>query len=639
MFLSAIAAVLFPFVVSYDAPTNVVNMSNLLDAPAGKHGRVFVKDGRFATSKGPIRFNATNLTGPANFPSHDYAERMADRLARFGVNCVRLHFMDSACGYGNFMQATQACLVAATSVSEFTFDPAKLEKLDYLVNAFKKRGIYVNVNLHVARLMALKGATWFDREIIDSEKDYARRLLSHVNPYTGLSYAQDPVVAMIELNNEDAIFNNCYNSVKAGNARFVRFIMATELAYLEEMKRCLKDEIGAAAPVAASQTTYSPCHVQAVLDYLDHHEYWCHPSPVNKEWKILNAPMVNDPGANCIAWAASRRVKGKPFTISEFNTPYPSFYGAEGHLLLRAYGAFQDWNGVFQYSYDNRVDSEPDHVEYFFSMVARTDVLAHLPACSAMFLRGDVKASPNLLAVGAEKDAFVDRFVKAKTISDDTHTASGGKVPYAEGLVAGVATDLMAQDGVLSGKPLPVEGPVWKSDTGELEWNAAVSNAGYVVCTAANTKFFTGFVKGRTFDLGGVLLKIGKTKLDWATVSLVSHDATGFGESGNPARILLAATGLSRNTGAKVTAHETNPAGWHKISTRAEDWGTGPFLTEGVPAVVTLPSSAVKTQCWALDGHGNRKAELPLDVTSEGLARVVIGPAWETVWYEIEVRE
>ncbi|HPO37387.1 MAG TPA: hypothetical protein PL176_05235, partial [Kiritimatiellia bacterium] len=92
---------LFPFLISYDAPDNAVSMAHLLDAPAGKHGFVRVQDGRFVTDKGRIRFHATNLTGPANFPTHAQADETADRLARFGINCVRLHYFDAE--YGNFM--------------------------------------------------------------------------------------------------------------------------------------------------------------------------------------------------------------------------------------------------------------------------------------------------------------------------------------------------------------------------------------------------------------------------------------------------------------------------------------------------------------------------------------------------------
>ena len=36
---------MFEFIPSYDSPDNVVNMSHLLAAPAGRDGRVRVKDG------------------------------------------------------------------------------------------------------------------------------------------------------------------------------------------------------------------------------------------------------------------------------------------------------------------------------------------------------------------------------------------------------------------------------------------------------------------------------------------------------------------------------------------------------------------------------------------------------------------
>ena len=86
---------MFPFVISYDSPRNVVNMSHLLPAPAGADGRLRVSGDQFVNDRGPIRLHATNLTGAANFPTHEEAERLADRLARFGFNCVRLHYFDA----------------------------------------------------------------------------------------------------------------------------------------------------------------------------------------------------------------------------------------------------------------------------------------------------------------------------------------------------------------------------------------------------------------------------------------------------------------------------------------------------------------------------------------------------------------
>ena len=172
------------------------------------------------------------------------------------------------------------------------------------------------------------------------------------------------------------------------------------------------------------------------------------------------------------------------------------------------------------------------------------------------------------------------------------------------------------------------------SDTGELTWNCEIPGAGVWTVNTPNTKLFTGFPKGRTFDLGGVKIAVGETKLGWATVSLTSHDATGFGEKGRAARILLAATGLCHNGGAKFTDH-----GNGTISCRDEDWGNGKTVNEGIPATITLPAPTAKVTCRALDEHGEPKADVPVTADADGHAVISISPAFRTVWYEVAVKE
>jgi len=41
--------------------------------------------------------------------------------------------------------------------------------------------------------------------MIRMQRDYARALLARVNPYTHTSYAQEPCVAMVEINNENSL--------------------------------------------------------------------------------------------------------------------------------------------------------------------------------------------------------------------------------------------------------------------------------------------------------------------------------------------------------------------------------------------------------------------------------------------------
>ena len=844
---------MFRFVVSYDAPDNVVNMSHLLDAPAGKHGRIRVKDGHFVNDKGRVRLHATNLTGPANFPTHEEADRLAARLARFGINCVRLHYFDAA--YGTFMLPHEQGILTEDFRTRRQFDDERRDRQDYLIAQFKKRGIYVNVNLHVARTLdardgfapgtpwANKGVDQFDPRIIGMEKEYARELLSHVNPYTGMSYLKDPVVAVVELNNEDAlwrvylgggidklgepyatVFRNQWNDwllkkygsgerlqaawrqqmqplgdemiaegafdgvvapdgktwiLDKGSAKakvgavdgalrvtvtqkgdvlfpkiyrrvavkkdtpytvsfrirrtkgaagevgfavadrrkgwsslgiltriepttewtehafsfyaaddvekaeiqftrfgegtyeiddlsfrtggksldisglspdngeipvvptrgcaapamtrdFYQFLCDTEHAYWTGMRDYLQKELGLEAPVSATQLGYSPPHLQAEMDYVDKHAYWCHPS-VRKDWTIRNKAMVNARGG-CILGLAGERVAGKPYTVSEYNHPYPIFYGAEGQPMLRAYGALQDWDGVFEYSYNNRQNAEPDHNEYFFSIAARTDVLAHFPACAAIYLRGDVKKSATQMVANLPYAEYFDRLVKQRAVGQGVAVASGGKMPAELALVHQVAVDVTGKTPPITEK-VSAPGATITSDTGELVWSSEIPEAGVWTVNTPNTKLFTGFPKGRTFDLGGVSIAVGETKLGWATVSLVSHDATGFGETGFPARILLAATGLCHNKGAKFTDH-----GNGTISCRDEDWGTGPVMVEGVPAAITLPAPAAKVSCRALDERGEPKAAVPVAADTEGRAVVTIGPAYRTVWYEIIVK-
>ena len=697
---------MFPFVPSYDSPANVVNMSHLLPAPAGKDGRICVKDGHFVNDKGRVKLHATNLTGPANFPTHEEAERLAARLARFGINCVRLHYFDSYYLRNHFMLSAQPGIIDESRETRRKFDPAQRDRMDYLVAQFKKRGIYVNVNLHVARYLGEadgiprgatdrnKGFNQFYPPLIKLQKEYAKELLSHVNPYTGMSYLKDPVVAVVELNNEEAlwrlykkggldsrddVYGKCFKKLwsdwlvkkygttakaraawklveksipyldkfriengdyplvhskrsrapEAMKRDFYQFVTDVEHDYWTGMRAYLKNDLGLEAPVSATQLNYSTPFLQAEMDYVDNHAYWCHPS-VKAEWRICNKAMVNG-NASRIVWLAGQRVLGKPYTISEYNHPYPNFYGAEGQPMVRAYGALHGWDGVFEYSYNNRQNAEPDHNEYFFSMAARTDVLAHFPACAAMYLRGDVKESAAPYIANLPYDEYFDRFVKKGPIAQGIFSATDGKIPQELSLERRTAVDLAGKSKQTACHVPDNDQKVFKSDTGEIVLDASTPDAGVWTVNTPNTKVFSGFPKGRTFDLGGVKLAIGETKLGWATVSLTSHDATGFGENGRPARILLTATGLCHNGGAKFT-HDGE-----FIHCRGKDWGNGKTVNEGIAAKITMPSKASATKCWALDERGERRESVPVLADAGGRAVFDISDKYRTVWYEIAV--
>jgi hypothetical protein len=208
---------LFPFVLPWDdASPGVTDLSGSLHRPAGKFGPVRPEfDGHLYVGERHIRFFGVNLCFAGDFPRHQDADKIAARLAKFGVNVVRFHHMDTS----TFPAGIRSPRAAGTG----ELDPEALDRLDYLIDQLQRRGIYANLNLLVGRPFnhadglpaEIERVDWKDRHVvgffyeplIKLQKDYARKLLTHRNPYTGRAYAEDPGVAFVEVNNENGLIH------------------------------------------------------------------------------------------------------------------------------------------------------------------------------------------------------------------------------------------------------------------------------------------------------------------------------------------------------------------------------------------------------------------------------------------------
>jgi len=211
----------FPFVIPPEglvpgsAPAELAGLSGR--RPAAEFVRVQGDRFVLAESGRPVRFWATNLCFGACFPPHDVAERMARRMASLGIRCVRFHHMDAS-GYPRGIWRNEGW----GDFEHTDLHPEALDRLDYLVAQLKKNGIYVNLNLHVSRTYGVKdgfpavgpgesvprygkGVDHFFPRCIEEQKRYARMLLRHVNAYTGMPYAEEPAVAIVEISNEDGL--------------------------------------------------------------------------------------------------------------------------------------------------------------------------------------------------------------------------------------------------------------------------------------------------------------------------------------------------------------------------------------------------------------------------------------------------
>jgi hypothetical protein len=170
--------------------------------------------GAFIISNDPVRFWGVNLTTGACFPVKTKAAGIAARMRKMGINLVRFHHMDNPWTDNN------GTIFLRQSGNTRDFNPATLDRLFYFITQLKKNGIYVNMNLHVSRTFLPgdgvvfadsildfgKAVTMFDPLLISLQKEYAQKLLSTINPYTGLSLSEDPVLGMVEITNENTLY-------------------------------------------------------------------------------------------------------------------------------------------------------------------------------------------------------------------------------------------------------------------------------------------------------------------------------------------------------------------------------------------------------------------------------------------------
>jgi len=206
----------FPVTATNDVQPSVIGFENWLDKPAGVHGGVRSVNDHFEfADKTPIKFWGTNLSYGLSAPEKAQADYTAARFAKYGVNAVRMHKFTGAGweGIGDEQDATK-------------MTPAGLDRLDYFTAQLAKNGVYFGWShtYHFrpkpgnrVRLLAydeiqnkLGGDTYalinYAEDVQDLLIETVVNLLKHPNPYTGKTYAADPALCFVELQNEDDIF-------------------------------------------------------------------------------------------------------------------------------------------------------------------------------------------------------------------------------------------------------------------------------------------------------------------------------------------------------------------------------------------------------------------------------------------------
>jgi hypothetical protein len=661
-----------PYVLPWDdAP---LDLSSLYTAekPAGKHGFLRAEGDRLVFEDGcEARFWGTLFNGAANFPSHEYSEKVARRLAKFGVNMVRTHQLDADWTTPNIFQYTRG----RHRNDSLTLDPESMDRLDYLIACLKAQGIYIYLDQlchrkfkpgdgvdNVDGLHKYGGTpqSLFDPRMMELQKEYSRRLWTHVNPYTGLAYKDDPAIALMELTNENDTFranrnlepyrtrlekryrdwaDNEGRSVPEGSVDFDKltpdltcFLTDLFKAYCDEMTANLR-VIGVRTPITGTNwNTWSGlCGFWAMrdCDYMDSHAYW----DMWNDVRGNNVPAIgleNDP---LVQPLSARRRLTRPFFVSEWDVTWPNEWRATAPLHLAAAGAFQGWSGFTIHTYRYRtcgpvhglggvvMDGVGYRVNFdTFNDPAKFGLFYH---AALLYRRGDVRTAEKTVGV-LLPDATPDKLV-SEIRSRDGAEHVGSHIPALDrlplqhklGLVLpGEAPRMDMALPLAETPPAASAGTERLSDTGELGRDHG-KRIGWI--DTPRTKAAFGFLgENEPVELDGLTICV---KTPFAVIALSSLTDQPIADS---PLLLLTAVGRADNTGAR----------YNEDHTERLDIGHAPTLIEVIEARIALKTSQ-RLKVWSIDPEGIQTGPVPTRY-ADGVMSFDLGDVFPSMYYMLE---
>ncbi len=559
---------------------------------AGSKGWLTVNsNGKFAfpgALSQPVKFYGANLAHHACFPSKNDAVRIADRLAQLGYNAVRLHHIDDI-------------LTGATQANSTTIDLERMDQINYLVSELKKRGIYISIDLHSNRTLRnneiLSGAVDknnYKALLLTSQATrqnlltYSSNLLNTLNPYTGLKWKDDPAIAWISLSNENSPFTftsirpdvmtmldqaagGTWNPHSEDGSKIAVNLSLQAATYIASQLRSMGVKALITDLNAGSERALSIA--RAHFDYVDNHYYFANISGYDlPATQSGSNPMRR---IERIGQMAASRMKGKPYTISEFDAVSPNQFRAEFAIMMGAMGAVQQWDALWRFQF---ADDAPWALTIkpmrFFTVAADPLAMATERAIVAMFLRGDITS--------------VDQ---PYNIANPLSTANHSEIREEDIVRQSVLTKPMAQVNAesSSGSGILYTG-VGSSSNGQV--SVDLNNLSLRISTP-NTASIIG-PEGYTGTTEAFSAKFTKSR---ASIFLTSVDKKPLSTS---RRMLLAHLTDVQNSGATFSGKERS------VMT---DWGTLPHLVKVGTAEVTIKvKTPAQVRVYRLDLSGRRVA-------------------------------
>lgn len=625
---------------------SIIDFSDALDAPAGKHGAVVADGDTLKFTDGTdTKFWGTNIVGSACFPDDIQAERLADTIARCGVNLVRFSEIDKFI-FGN---------------NEYgNIDSSMADKLCKFIEKLKERGIYTYLAPISDDRFALKG--FFDDELIELQKKFIKNLLTYKNPDTGIEIGKDSAIVMLEFADSNSMFaleaskgvfgvdketreviDKKYNEFikekyqndkvlkraygegygfnsnetiadgtmtlklgwrteilsKAVGIDIREFMAKTQVEYYKNMNSVVGDcgssllTTGNSNP--AGEMITGDAYANSNADFVSRNALWAMPATnkttiVRNDINGIRTSMLQDNNVGIFGELAGSKIMGTPYVISSYGTAMINPYLTESIVMMSAIGGQQGWTPLhYAFAY-NEIPSVPVIDDYYgmYNDPGRTAVLA---ACSKLY-RGMERA----------------RTTAANMTNDGIFEANDSNVLNLE-------ERLKFSSGILLSKTQKSKS---KAFNGSIIKNNGIyidKEKGFFAAQTNDSSALT-MSKSGTVSLSKFKFK---TSGDFSTVVLTAKDSKNFANANS---MLLTAVGRTMNSSMKLDALNT-----------IIDEGKSPVYVEPVEGRFVLKDKG-SFMVYAIDLNGQRIKEIPVDRTWEGSV-IDLKKDYGCIYYEI----
>lgn len=135
------------------------------------------------------------------------------------------------------------------------------------------------------------------------------------------------------------------------------FLYELEEKYWISMRDFIRNEAASKSLIMGTINGCSTPVIQNCFDVIDTHAYWNHPVFPNKDWDksdyYVNNPSLTKAGSNStLINLAKQRIYGKPFSVTEYDHPYPNQFGPEMYPMYASFASFQDWDCIYTFCYE-----------------------------------------------------------------------------------------------------------------------------------------------------------------------------------------------------------------------------------------------------------------------------------------------